>query len=278
MAAARFAARDGLPPDTMWVVDLPGEASVAFGTALAQSAREPVSLVPTFNNWPAKNELVPAEETMAALATMLPPPVDASRGPSRPVFLLDAWRLAYPDDEPADEVYDNRYALGPADFPDPEALRGRGIRRVLYVVESRQTTPAEEDDLYTTFLAYKRAGIDIAIVDLDELTRDPWDWDDLFLNQQLVLGPRVTILERPSFYRLAHGGFGGIRAAPHIIASGVGVAHGFGGSHGFGAAEVTRATGRAAEAEERESPQACAKRKTESALPERVQIGHPVVP
>jgi hypothetical protein len=72
-----------------------------------------VSLVTTFNNWPADNELVPAEETLAALVTMQPNLGADDEAGACPVFLLDAWRLAYRDDEINDEVTDNRYMLTP---------------------------------------------------------------------------------------------------------------------------------------------------------------------
>src|SRR5579859_396121 len=70
--AANTVATVGLPPDTMWVVDLRGAASVAFGAALSLGSRAPVAPVLTFNNWPAEREMVPAEETLAALVAMQP--------------------------------------------------------------------------------------------------------------------------------------------------------------------------------------------------------------
>jgi hypothetical protein len=248
--AATAVARDGLPADVMWVVDLRGADSVAFGTTLSRFAREPVALVPTFNNWPAKNELVPAQETLGALATMLPQALDGSRpGRSRPVFLLDSWRLAYREDEPDDEVYDNRYALAQTDFPEPAALLAQGIRRVLYLVPSRQEARSEEDDLHATFLAYAQAGIAIALVDLDDLMgvqpvqgvaeeEYAGDWEEVFVDYPLDIVPRVTVVGSTGFYRRAHGGFGGVRAAPHVlpaaVTSGSHGSHGFGGGHGGG--------------------------------------------
>jgi hypothetical protein len=243
-SAAWQVAQARLPPDTMWVVDLSGEESVAFGAWLSRSATDAVSLVPTFHNWPARNEVVPAERTMAAMARMLPRAVDRGGGTSVPVFLLDAWRLVDTGERPLDELTDNRYALGPSDFPQAEELRARGIRRVVYVVEDRQATPAESDDLHELFTEYQAAGIELTRVDLGDLTdiveleeeppaepAPPWDWNVWFSSRPWSVPGRVTVLQQPHFYVRSHGGFGGVRAAPHVIASGVGVGHG-GGSHG----------------------------------------------
>jgi hypothetical protein len=238
-AAAWRLAGQGLPADTMWVVDLGGAQSVAFGTWLSRNAKESVSLIPTFNNWPAKNEMVPAQQTMGAMATLLPLPVDGTRGPSVPVFLLDSWRLAFASDEVAEDAFDNRYALGITDLPRADELRARGIRRIVYLVESKDDTPAEGEDLHEAFSAYRQAGIELAIADLGDLASlaeedDPPGappWTSFFSFHAFTVSPRVTILQQHHFYVRSHGGFGGIHAAPHVIASGVRVGHG-GGSHG----------------------------------------------
>jgi hypothetical protein len=227
----------GLPADTLWVVDLRGAASVAFGAGLAAAAgpRE-LTLVPTFNNWPARDELVPAEETLAALVAASPGELDEGGLQSHPVFLLDAWRLAHRFEQPSDESYDNRYALSSSDFPDVAALHANGIRRVVYVVASLEQTETEEDDLHPVFLEWQRAGIRIAATDLDWLSlpvTDP-DWDEAFNYLDFDVSPRVTVLQGPSFYRRARGGFGGILARP----SSVSLAHGYNGGgagmHGAG--------------------------------------------
>jgi hypothetical protein len=221
--AAEAVSQAGLPDDAMWVVDLRGAASVAFGAALSASSPAPVAPVMTFNNWPAENEFVPAEETLAALVSMQPrlPPLTES---GQPVFLLDAWRLAYHDEVPDEEVTDNRYMLTPADLPDPAVLLARGIHHVLYVVQSLQTTTTEEDDLHETFLAYARAGIVLSIVDLpwlQHLVDCPARWEEHLREQPLFIDPdRVTIVEDPLFYVRAHGGFGGL--------------HVYGGNRGYG--------------------------------------------
>jgi hypothetical protein len=147
----------------------------------------------------------------------------------QPVFLLDAWRLAYRNDRPDDDITDNRYMLTATDFPDASTLRARGISRILYVVESVETAGEEEDDLHETFAAYQAAGIAISIVDLallSQVEEGPL-WDELLRYERpLFVDPeRVTIVSDPNFYLRAHGGFGG----PHVIYGG---RHGFG--HGFG--------------------------------------------
>ena len=227
--AAAAVAAAGMPRGTMWVVDLRGAASVAFGAMLSVKSTEAVAPVITFHNRPYDNEVVPAEETLAALATMRPRlPMGSESG--QPVFLLDAWRLAYRYDRPDDEVIDNRYMLTPSDLPDADALFGQSIDRVFYVVESLETAAEEEDDLHETFEAYQAAGIAVCIVDLAILGRiEPGAlWDELVCYQRpLFVDPnRVTIVSDPNFYFRARGGFGGTG----ILYGG---AHGFGGGRGF---------------------------------------------
>jgi hypothetical protein len=220
LAAARVAAAD-VPADTMWVVDLRGAASVAFGATLSQDAPNAVAPVMTFNNWPADNEVVPAEQTLAALVTMHPRPLAAGEIQAVPVFLLDAWRLAFRDSEPDPSAVDNRYLLLSSDFPDPATLRARGIRRVVYVVEDRGRTTTEEDDFHDIALAYQDAGIPLCLVDLNQLAgveipADQYDerWADYLDDWQIGVRSRQTVFDDPKFYARARGGFGGVRAAP----------------------------------------------------------------
>jgi hypothetical protein len=228
--AAKAVAASGLPPQTMWVVDLRGAGSVAFGAALTAATAEWVAPVLTFHNWPAENEFVPAEETLSALIATQPYLPDSDGSAEVPVFLLDSWRLAYRYDSPDPEVTDNRYMLTPADFPAPEVLLQRGIRRVVYVVEDLQVSSAEEDDLHEVFLAYENAGIAVSIADLNLLAlAQPGPlWEEQRYVQPLYCDPnRVTIVSDPSFYFRARGGFGG----PRVIYGGY---RGVGGAYGFG--------------------------------------------
>jgi hypothetical protein len=214
--AASYIASIGLPPRSMWVVDLRGAASVAFAARLSALSHEPISPVLTFHNWPADNETVPAEETLAALATLRPrPPPPGQAG--TPMFLLDAWRLTHRYDLPDDEAVDNRYMLTASDLPDPSVLRAHGIDHVLYVVDSVQESEREEDDLRDIFLAYQDAGIRISMLDLDDILGAPPDGDLRARAETLIIDPlRFTVVGDPSFYHRARGGFGGV----HVIYGG----------------------------------------------------------
>lgn len=225
VAAAAQLASTGLPDDAMWVVDLRGPAAVAFGSYLSLHTPSPVSVVPTFNNWPADNELVPAEETLAALLTMPPQPPPQDARVSVPVFLLDAWRLAFRNEDIEEDVVDNRYYLNPADLPDAQRLREQGIRRIVYVVELRADVETEEDDLNSIFLAYQQAGITVHVVDLELLAgRSPEvPWATVLAQTELAVAPRPTLLYDTGFYLRARGGFGGLHARPHGLGHRYGV-------------------------------------------------------
>ncbi len=230
--AARRMAAAGLPPDTMLVVDLRGPASVAFGAELSRDARTPVSLVLTFNNWPAEDEVIPAEETLSALVHDQP----GTQGSGAPVFLLDAWRLAFRFDQADPGWVDNRYMV--MDMPTVEVLAQRGIKRILYVVESLDETEVEEDDLHDAFAAYQAGGVRVSMMDLDGFQEHAgaYPWDSAMMDTVIDINPRPLIVRDPQFYVGAHGGFGGIRATPSVHG---GHAHwggsGFhGGGHGGG--------------------------------------------
>jgi hypothetical protein len=215
-AAAARVAQIGVPDDAMWVVDLRGAASVAFGAMLSQSAPRPLAVIPTFNNWPADNEMIPTEETLAAMISLYPRRLLPEESNARPVFLLDAWRLAYRTEHVDDQTFDNRYYLNQADLPDPVRLREQGIRRVIYVVESLDTVTTEEDDLHTLFTAYQQSGIAVYMVDLASLSGYPSHEQlyDSLAPRLLVIEPRITVLDDPAFFLRARGGFGGIYAHP----------------------------------------------------------------
>jgi hypothetical protein len=224
--AARRIAAAGIPANTMIVVDLRGPASVAFGAELGRDARTPVSLVLTFNNWPAEDEVVPAEETLSALVHDSP----RANGNGAPVFLLDAWRLAFRFDEADPDWVDNRYML--SDMPTAEVLAGQGIKHVIYLVESLDETDVEEDDLHDTFAAYQAAGVHVSLMDLDSIGERDVVWQSVLSDTVLNVQPRPLLIHDPHFYVGSHGGFGGIRAHPGVAG---GHAHwGGGGFHGGG--------------------------------------------
>lgn len=227
-AAAAHLARSGLPANTLWLVDLRGAASAAFVSRLSRDAREPIAPVVTFNNWPAQDSVVPADETLAGLLSFpprLPPPDRVALENAHPVFLLDSWRLAYRFDQPDDETFDNRYMLMPTDLPDAETLRARNITRVVYVVEDLDDAEVEEDDLNASFRAWQAAGIGIYIVDLDFLKKVPppvdgaWpvDWAARLAPRGYWVRDRYTLVDDPNFYARARGGFGLVYGWPLIL-------------------------------------------------------------
>jgi hypothetical protein len=250
-AAARLAMM-GLPEGTLWIVDLRGPASVAFGSTLSRMSSAKIAPVMTFNNWPADHEVVPAEQTLAALVTMRPRLLAGTDVATTPVFLLDAWRLAHSEITPDPEAFDNRYMLLPSDFPDPATLRAAGIRRVVYVVEDRASTRTEEDDIHELALGYQQAGLGISFVDLATLSRlggsepeptlereERWTaesgWDGWLSDWSFTIASRGTLLDNPAFYARARGGFGGVRAAPQGAARAYAPAHaGLGTTHTAG--------------------------------------------
>jgi hypothetical protein len=244
-AAAAHLARTGLPSDTLWLLDLRGAASAAFASRLSRDAREPIAPVVTFNNWPAENAVVPADETLAGLLTFpprLPPPEMTALQSAHPVFLLDSWRLAYRFDSPGDDTFDNRYMLMPNDLPDAETLRARNITRVVYVVEDLDDAEVEEDDLNASFRAWQAAGVGIFVVDLDFLEHVPapvagtWpvDWAARLAPRAIWVRERYTLVDDPRFYARARGGFGMAFSRPLIHPGYRTYSPGWGGSRGGG--------------------------------------------
>lgn len=215
-AAAANVARTGLPRDTLWLLDLRGAASCAFASRLTRDAREPVAAVVTFNNWPAVESVVPADETLAGLLAFRPKPLPEDTKAAHPVFLLDSWRLAYRFDAPYDETYDNRYMLMAGDLPDAQTLRAQGITRVVYVVEDLDDAEVEEDDLHASFRAWQAAGLGIHMVDLAFLKSAPapvsgmWrvDWAARLAPRSHWVRERYTLVDDPIFYSRARAGFG----------------------------------------------------------------------
>jgi hypothetical protein len=216
--AAKRLAMVGVPENSLWIVDLRGAASVAFGATLSKHSYRPIAPVMTFNNWPAELEVVPAEQALAALVTMRPKPLSPSEDGAIPVFMLDAWRLAFRDSEPDPQAMDNRYLLLASDFPDAQELRARGISHVVYVVEDRRETSSVEDDMLEVALAYQQAGIQMVAMDLEDIESlaapSGGGWAVHLDSFQFQVTWRSTIHDNVRFYQRARGGFGGSRAAP----------------------------------------------------------------
>ncbi len=242
--AASNVARGGMPSDTLWIVDLRGAASCAFGSRLSEQAREPVAPVITFNNWPAEDAVVPADETLAGMLAFPPKPLAPSTQRAAPVFLLDSWRLAYRFDKPADETYDNRYMLMAGDLPDVATLRAQGIKRVVYLVEDLDDAEVEEDDLHASFAAWQAGGLGIYMVDLAFLNDVPppvngtWlvDWDARLGPESYRVRDRYTLVDDPVFYGRARAGFGFAYGRPSYSGhyrGGGGYGYGSGGHGAF---------------------------------------------
>jgi hypothetical protein len=232
--AATHVAAAGLPPRTAWIVDLRGAASVAFAATLSQQAHEPVAAVATFNNWPADDELIPAEETLAALVSMAPRLADPSLS-ATPVFMLDSWRLAYRSERVSDDVVDNRYLLTSSDLPSAAQLRAQGISNVVYLVANLDDTAVEEDDLNFTMLEYAHDGIAITLLDLPSLCElDSRARLDGLLARRLEPRERVTLCSDVDFYARGRAGFGGFHAGPSPFSGGHWHGGGWSGGGGGG--------------------------------------------
>jgi hypothetical protein len=149
---------------TLFIADLPGPEAVAFGAGMAGWA----DVIVAFDNWPHPLGVVRSHETLAALlyyaATM------QERKQQLPtsapgLLVLDNQRLApYTDNS---TQFDNRYL---ATLPSAAALQQRGIQYVMYIVPSREQQQ-EGDDLNDDFVAYKNAGLKVALMPLSDLQK-----------------------------------------------------------------------------------------------------------
>lgn len=150
--------------ETFFIADLPGPEAVAFGAGLAGWA----DVITDFENWPHPLGVVRSHETLGALlyyaATM------QERKPQLPtsapgLLIMDSQRLEpYTDDS---SQFDNRYL---ATVPSAAALKQRGIRHVMYIVPGREQQQ-ESDDLNDDFVAYKDAGLKVALFPLSDMQK-----------------------------------------------------------------------------------------------------------
>ncbi len=154
------------PQETAIFVDLIGRDSIAYGAGLASRCR----LVATFDNYPHPLGVVPSHETLAAMLYYADEIADRqARLPedAPPAFLLDAYRLnEYKD---AEDRFDNRYL---AKVPPADRLRAAGIKNIIYVTPD-SSRKEEMDDLNEDFVAYKDAGLQVAILPASEFVPDP---------------------------------------------------------------------------------------------------------
>jgi hypothetical protein len=140
--------RRTLARDLAIVVDLPGALGVHVGVALAGHGFRPV---PLYNALPSKVALVDVEPIMRALVDGAPEVARVVAG-SPPAFLLDANRLGA--GKTAHEgTFDNRSRSWSTDFPSADALHRAGIRRALWIADTRAR------DLVGTLLDWQARGI-----------------------------------------------------------------------------------------------------------------------
>ncbi len=150
------------PEETFFIADLPGPEAVAFGAGMAGG----VDVAPDFENWPHPLGVVRSHETLAALiyyAALMEERKKKLPASAPAMVLLDNQRLAAYRDQ--DGLFDNRYL---ATVPLAPALRKRGVKHVMYVVENRKQQN-ENDDLNDEFVEYRDAGIKVAILPLSDL-------------------------------------------------------------------------------------------------------------
>jgi hypothetical protein len=156
---------ENAPDGRAIMIDLPGPEAVAFAAGLSSRA-EPVF---TFDNWPHPKGVVPAHRTLAAAAYYDPFLVKrAAARPAKapPAFVLDDQRLAPYSD--SSDRFDNRYV---ARVPNVEALKGLGVKQLLYV--RPRASDKELDDLNADLNAYREAGVDVRLVAADEFKPAP---------------------------------------------------------------------------------------------------------
>lgn len=142
------------------ILDLPGPATVAAGAGLAK-VTDPV---PTFDNLPHPQGVVPSQDTLATAVAWASTYAHAQMIRSLeapPCFLLEGNRLApYTNDSGR---FDNRSR---ARLPSVDAFKRLGVTHILYVRE-RAGDVAERDDLNELFLALAEAGINVRHTGID---------------------------------------------------------------------------------------------------------------
>jgi hypothetical protein len=158
------------------VVDLPGQASVHTGLALARRGYRPV---PLFNACTGPHEVIEQGSVQRALhdgaadLRALNLPADAP-----PAFLLDDRRQG-PGGTVRPGAFDNRWRVYPEDFPSEDVLLARGLSRVVLVQWGRRQP---RDDLALVLWDWQEAGMRVAVKDVADgpplrpfvVSRPPW--------------------------------------------------------------------------------------------------------
>lgn len=137
--------------DVAIVVDLPHAGAVSAAVALAHLGFRPV---PLYNGVPASAELIDQTAILAALAAGAALLGEIPEN-APPAFLLDAKRMKNraPVEPP---LFDNRWVCSPLDFPSPDVLWERGIRRAVVIHEGSSRV---QWDLANVLVPWRERGI-----------------------------------------------------------------------------------------------------------------------
>lgn len=148
--------------DAGLVVDLAGDDSVRTGLALAARGYRPV---PLFNACTDLHEVIDQLPILLALrsGTRFLRSLDLSPG-APPAFLLDARRMS-PEREVRPGAFDNRWQVYPQDCPSAEALKTRGVARMV-LIQRRRRLP--RPDLADVLRGWQNGGITLLSKDLDD--------------------------------------------------------------------------------------------------------------
>lgn len=188
-----------------FVIDLPGELSVARSLQLSQHGIRPV---PLFNTTWGDNLVVPVRDIIGGLrwgADVLAARPLADDAP--PAFLLDADRQLYVG--PAlPGKYDNRWLTFPQDFPSAEKLREHGIATIVLWQRNALTV---REDLAHVLLRWQQAGLAVRCFREEEshepepiMVSRPSHFRGVFQRLFALIG----------FKRNAAGGFGAVIPQP----------------------------------------------------------------
>ncbi|MDQ3036463.1 MAG: hypothetical protein M3Y87_28955 [Myxococcota bacterium] len=134
------------------VVDLPGVIAATVGLALIARGYRPVPLFNGASGGLSGSRVAQIGDVLAAGARVLVPGALPDDAP--PAFLLDAQRFGI---APAPGQFDGRWIVFPQDFPSANALRARGISRVIW----RSAQASVDDDLAHVMRGWQQQGVSI---------------------------------------------------------------------------------------------------------------------
>ncbi len=148
------------------IIDLPGSQAVAAAAGLASMC----DVVITVDNLPHRSGVVKSHETLGALlywrSKFLASRKDGML-PRPSAWVLQGDRLAPYANQP--DVFDNRSV---AKLPSSAAMRGLGVKKVLYVRPDADK-PTEQDDLVDLFVALEKDGIEVRHLGMSSVGSPP---------------------------------------------------------------------------------------------------------